>query len=129
MDTIADFITIIRNAQQAGRQKVDLPSSNIRQGILKVLKQGGFIRDFKIAEDGKQGIIRIYLKYSKEGIPAIEVIKRVSRPGLRKYVGSSFIEDVRSGFGISILSTNKGIMSNEDAKKSKLGGEVLLKVW
>lgn len=129
MDTIGNFITIIRNAQMAGHSKVDSPSSRVRQGIARVLKQKGFIRDFRVAEDNKQGFIRIYLKYTKEGKPLIDVIKRVSRPGLRRYVDVDNIPEVRSGYGISILSTNKGIMSGKEARDSKVGGEVMLKVW
>ncbi len=129
MDTIGDFITIIRNAQMAGHQKVDAPSSKVRQGIASVLKNKGFIRDFRVAEDNKQGLIRLYLKYDRHGKPAIDVIKRVSKPGLRKYVDVDHIPEVRSGYGFSVLSTNKGILSDVEARDKKVGGEVLLKVW
>lgn len=129
MDTIGNFITVIRNAQMAGHHKVDTPSSKVREGIARVLKQKGFIRDFRIAKDNKQGFIRVYLKYTKEGRPLIDVIRRVSRPGLRKYVDVDNIPEVRSGYGVSILSTNKGIMSDKEARENKVGGEVMLKVW
>lgn len=126
---ISDFITRIRNAQMAHHSKVDLPSSNVRKAIAHVLKENGFIRDFRVAEDSKQGVLRIYLKYTEQQKPVINVIRLVSKPGLRKYVGVENIPHVRSGYGLSILSTSKGVISGEAARKQNIGGEVLIQVW
>lgn len=126
---IYDFITCIRNAQMAHHSKVDVPSSHLRQAIANVLKQYGFIRDFRVAKDSKQGILRIYLKYTHQQKPLINVIRLVSKPGLRKYVGVDDIPKVRSGYGLSILSTSKGVLSGEQARKAHVGGEVLIQVW
>ena len=128
-DTIGDFITRVRNAQLATHDKVDVPSSNMRQGIATVLKDRGFIRDFKVVADGKQGMMRVYLKYTPEGKPLIDSIRRVSRPGLRRYVGATTIPKVRSGYGIAVLSTSKGVMSGETARQQNIGGEYLIQVW
>lgn len=129
MDTIADFVTRIRNAGLAKHDKVDVPSSNIRQGIARILKENGYIKTFRVAQDGKQGLMRVYLNYSKEGKPAIANIQRVSRPRKRIYVKKGDIPQIRSGFGISILSTNKGVLSGEEATDKNVGGELLLKIW
>lgn len=129
MDTIADFVTRIRNAGSARHDKLDIPSSNIKQGIARILKENGYIKTFRVAQDGKQGLMRVYLNYSKDGAPAIANIQRVSRPRKRIYVKKDQIPPVRSGFGISILSTNKGILSGEEALTQNVGGELLLKVW
>jgi small subunit ribosomal protein S8 len=129
MDTIADFVTRIRNAGLAKHDKVDVPSSNIRQGIARILKENGYIKTFRVAQDGKQGLMRVYLNYSKEGKPAIANIQRVSRPRKRIYVKKDEIPQIRSGFGISILSTNKGVLSGEEATDKNVGGELLLKIW
>ncbi len=129
MDTIGDFITRLRNAQMARHDKVDVPSSNIRKGIADVLKDEGFIRDYKTVADGKQGMMRVYLKYTPQGRPLIHQIERVSRPSLRQYRGSKKIPKVRSGYGLSILSTNKGVMSGNNARKQNVGGEILVNVW
>ncbi|MCB0393598.1 MAG: 30S ribosomal protein S8 [Bdellovibrionales bacterium] len=126
---MADFITRIRNAQNAKHEKVDIPASNVRKGIADVLKETGFIRDYRVAADGRQGVMRVYLKYTNEGKPLISEIKRVSRPGLRRYCASDSIPKVRSGFGVTILSTNKGILSDESARKENVGGEILINVW
>lgn len=129
MDTVANFITRIRNASEARHPKVDIPSSNERKGIAELLKREGFIRNFKVVADGKQGIMRVYLKFNAKGEPVINTIKRMSRPGRRYYVGHDKIEPVRSGYGVSVLSTNKGIISGTEAQKLKVGGEYLLKIW
>lgn len=126
---ISDFVTRIRNAQMADHDKVDLPSSNMRKALAAVLKKSGFIRHFVEAKDSKQNMLRIYLKYTAQRRPLINVIRLVSRPGLRKYVGVEGIPKVRSGYGLSILSTSKGVMSGEDAKKQNVGGEILIQVW
>jgi len=129
MDTIADFLTRIRNAGMARHEKVDLPCSNVRQGIAKVLQNQGYIRDFKVAKDGKQGMMRVYLKYNEKGESVIKHLSRVSRPSKRIYVRATEIPKVRSGFGCAILSTNKGILSSDDAITQNVGGELICKIW
>lgn len=129
MDTIADFITKIRNAGFARHEKVDVPNSKMKEGIARILKDYGYIKTFRVAQDGKQGLMRVYLNYDKLGKPSIENIQRVSRPSKRVYVKSTEIPPVRSGYGITILSTNKGVLSGEEAATSKVGGELLVKIW
>lgn len=129
MDTIGDFLTRVRNAGIAKHEKVDIPASNARKGIAQVLQDYGYIRSFKVARDGKQGVMRVYLKYNEKGSPAITNVQRVSRPSRRIYAKSDSIPSIRNGFGISIMSTNKGIMSGDAAKSQKVGGEILCKIW
>lgn len=129
MDTIGEFLTRIRNAGMARHEKLDIPASNVRVGIAKILLESGYIRSFKVAKDGKQGVMRVYLKYNEKGRPLISAIDRVSRPGRRVYVKSQNIPSVRNGFGISILSTNRGIVNGDTAKQDKLGGELLCTIW
>lgn len=129
MDTIAEFITRIRNAGASKHEKVDIPASNVRVGIAKILLENGYIRSFKVVRDGKQGVMRVYLKYNEKGRPIISAIDRVSRPGRRVYVKSTEIPRVRDGFGISIISTNRGVVSGDTAKTDNLGGELLCNVW
>ncbi len=129
MDTIGEFLTRIRNAGAARHEKVDIPASNVRIGIAKILLESGYIRSFKVVRDGKQGVMRVYLKYTDKGRPLITAINRVSRPGRRVYVGSDKIPQVRDGFGISIFSTNKGVLNGDTARTEKLGGEHLCNIW
>jgi small subunit ribosomal protein S8 len=129
MDTVSEFLTRIRNAGDARHEKVDIPSSKFREGVANILVSSGFIRSFKTAKDSKQGFMRIYLKYNENGEHAISAISRVSRPGRRIYVKSLEIPEVRSGLGITILSTNQGIMNGNEAKRMNLGGEIICKVW
>ncbi|MGE0761816.1 MAG: 30S ribosomal protein S8 [Bdellovibrionales bacterium] len=129
MDKVGEFLTRIRNAGAARHEKIDVPSSNMRLGIAKILQETGYIRSFKVARDGRQGIMRVYLKYNEKGGHAISSVDRVSRPGRRVYVSSTQIPTIRSGFGVTILSTNKGILSGEQAKAQNLGGELLCKLW
>lgn len=129
MDTIGEFITRIRNAGAARHEKVDIPSSNVRVGIAKILLENGYIRSFKVVRDGKQGVMRVYLKYNEKGRPVISAIDRVSRPGRRVYVKSTEIPRVRDGYGIAILSTNRGVVDGDKAKTDNLGGELLCNVW
>jgi len=129
MDTISQFLTVIRNAGAAKHEKVDMPASKVRAGIAQILANEGLIRSFKVAKDSKQGIMRVYLKYDEEGAHAISSIDRVSRPGRRVYVKSDKIPQVRSGYGMSILSTSKGIMSGKQATEQLLGGELLCTIW
>lgn len=129
MDTISQFLTMVRNAGAAKHEKVDLPASKVRAGIAQILVNEGLIRSFKVAKDSKQGIMRVYLKYDEAGNHVISSIDRVSRPGRRVYVKSDKIPTVRSGMGMTILSTSKGIMSGKQATEQKLGGELLATLW
>lgn len=129
MDTISEFLTRVRNAGLAKHEKVDVPSSNVREGIAEVLRDSGYIRNFKVVKDGKQGMMRIYLRYDDQGKHAISDISRASRPGRRIYVQAARIPSVRSGFGMAIVSTSKGIMGTKEAIEKNLGGELLCTVW
>lgn len=129
MDTIGDFCTCIRNAILAGKEKVNIPSSNIRKSIAEKLKQYHYIRAYRVVEDGKQGLMRIYLKYNEQRVSSIHSIQRVSRPSCRRYIKAVDIKDVRSGYGLTVLSTNKGILSGREAREQKVGGEILCEVW
>ena len=129
MDTVASFLTRIRNAGHAKHEKVDVPSSNLKVGIANVLQKCGYIRSFKVARDNKQSMMRVYLRYDCKGQHVIKHLGRISSSGLRKYVASSEIPKVRNGYGMTVLSTNKGIMSGDDAVTNKMGGELLFEVW
>ena len=129
MDRISDFCTRIRNATMARHSKVDIPHSRMQQGIAEQLKTYGYIRGYKVAKAGAQGLIRIYLKYKQKEEPAITRIERVSKPSRRIYVKAKKIPDVCSGYGLLILSTNKGIVGGKNAKDLNVGGEVLCKIW
>ena len=128
-DSIADMFTRIRNANAKLLEKVDIPSSKLKVEIAKVLKEEGYIANYKNIEDYKQGILRIYLKYTAEGNRVLQGLKRVSTPGLRIYRKSDNLPKVPGSIGISIISTSKGLMTNKKAKGSKAGGEVLGYVW
>ena len=129
MDTVAQFLTRIRNAGTARHEKVDIPSSKVRVGLAEILVNNGLIRSFKVAKDSKQGVMRVYLKYSETGEHVINKIDRISRPGRRVYVKANEIPVVRSGFGMTIVSTSQGLMSGKEAQKKNLGGELVAKVW
>lgn len=128
-DPLADMLTRIRNAHHAGHDKVEVPSSRLKMGVAKVLKKEGFIKNYKLIQDNKQGVLRIYLKYSDEDLPVIQGIERVSKPGRRVYAGYDNIPAVKGGFGVSVVSTSKGIISDREAASKKIGGEVLCQVW
>ena len=128
-DPIADMLTRIRNASKAKLEKVDIPSSKLKLEIAKILKDEGYIKNLKMVKDRRQGVIRVYLKYTDEEAPVIQGIKRVSRPGCRVYVGNDTIPKVLAGLGVAILSTPKGIQTGKQAKKDNVGGEVLCHVW
>ena len=128
-DPIADLLTRIRNGAMAKLQKVDIPSSNMKVGIVNVLKNEGFIKNYKLISDQKQGILRIYLKYIDESDSVISEIKRVSKPGGRRYVKSDNIPKIKQGLGIAILSTSKGLMTDKVARESGVGGELICTVW
>jgi len=129
VDTIGDFLTRIRNAQAAKHEKVDVPASNVRQGVAKVLQEQNYITSFKVVKDSKQGMMRVYLKYDEVGKPVISRLKRYSRPSRREYVRASDIPNIRAGYGLAILSTSRGIMSGGQAKDQNVGGELLCVVW
>ena len=128
-DPIADMLTRIRNAQLARHPKVDVPASRLKMDIARILKEEGFITNFKLAEDGAKRSIRIYLKYTPGNVPLISRIERVSRPGCRVYVGSKEVPRVLGGLGINILTTPRGVMTGSSARKENVGGEVLCQVW
>tara|TARA_Y100001935_G_scaffold52670_1_gene43894 strand:- start:380 stop:778 length:399 start_codon:yes stop_codon:yes gene_type:complete len=129
-DTIADFLTRIRNAISANHRIVEIPASNTKKEITKVLYEKGFIINYKFENNGPQGSIKIALKYnSKTNLPAIDKIVRISKPGLRKYVSFDNLPRVLNGLGIAILSTSKGVITDKEARKLKIGGEVLCYVY
>ena len=128
-DPIADMLTRIRNALMASYNSVDVPGSRMKINIAKVLKSEGFIKNFKLIDDKKQGIIKIYFKYDEKGEPTIDGLKRVSKPGCRIYAKNDKVPKVLNGFGINILSTSKGIITDKQAKEMGVGGEVICSVW
>ncbi len=128
-DPIADMLTRIRNANSVYHDKVEIPGSRIKTAIAQVLKQEGFIRDFTFAQDNKQGILTVFLKYGPNREKVISGIQRISRPGLRQYSRRKNLPRVLGGLGIAIISTSKGIMSDKEARKVGLGGEVIAHVW
>jgi small subunit ribosomal protein S8 len=128
-DPVADYLTRIRNAQSARHRHVDIPASKLKRAITQILQEKGYVRNFINVDDGKQGLIRIYLKYGADGAPAIHTLQRVSSPGHRKYVGSDELPRVLNGLGIAILSTSQGVMTNKEAKRINVGGEVLAYVY
>lgn len=128
-DAIADMLTRIRNASNAKHESVDIPASNIKKEIARILKDEGYIENYEIIEDGKQGIIRIKLKYAANKRNIISGIKRISKPGLRVYAGKDEIPKVLGGLGIAIISTSKGIMTDKSARNEGIGGEVLAFIW
>ena len=128
-DTIADLLTRIRNAQSAKHDTVEIPASNMKKAICQILVEEGYIRSFSVAEDGKQGMIKVVLKYSEGKTPVIKGRKRVSKPGLRIYSNADELPKVLKGLGIALVSTSKGIMTDRRARKENVGGEVLAFIW
>jgi small subunit ribosomal protein S8 len=128
-DPIADMLTRIRNGLQARHAKVDVPASRLKTDIAKILKDEGYIANYKLTEDGTKRSIRIYLKYSPGNMPVISRSERVSRPGCRVYVGSRSVPRMLGGLGINILTTPRGVMTGSSARKENVGGEVLCHVW
>ena len=128
-DPLADMFTRIRNAAKAKHEKVDIPSSKFKLSIAKILKDEGFIKNYRVIDDKKQGTLRIYLRYDALGRSLIMGIKRISRPSLRKYVRKDEIPKVLKGIGISILSTSHGVITDNQAKELNLGGELICSVW
>ena len=128
-DPVADMLNRIRNGLSSKKAFVEMPSSALKVEIAKLLKDEGYILNFKTLEDNKQGILRVDLKYSPEGAPVIEGIKRESRPGRRVYVGKDDIKPVLGGLGVNILSTSKGVLTDKQARREGVGGEILCSVW
>jgi small subunit ribosomal protein S8 len=128
-DPVADLLTRIRNAQRAGLEEISLPKSNLKQKICEVLRDEGFVREVTAKTDAVQGSLTVVLKYDENKRPAISEIKRQSKPGLRRYVKHTDIPKVMNGLGIAILSTSKGVITDREARKQHLGGELLATVW
>ncbi|MGI9953021.1 30S ribosomal protein S8 [Moorellaceae bacterium AZ2] len=128
-DPIADFLTRIRNANLAYHEKVEVPASRVKRAMAEILKNEGYIKDYEYIEDGKQGILRIYLKYGPNRERVITGLKRISRPGLRIYAKKDQLPRVLGGLGIALISTSKGIMTDKQARREGLGGEVICYIW
>ena len=128
-DVIADMLTRIRNANSAKHESVDVPASNMKKAIADILKEEGYIASYQIVEDGKQGIIRITLKYGRGKQRVIQGLRRVSKPGLRIYSNCEDMPKVMNGLGVAIVSTSKGVMTDKKARELNVGGEVLAFVW
>ena len=128
-DTIADLLTRIRNASSAKHATVDIPASNVKKAIVEILLNEGYIKSYQIVEDGKQGLIRITLKYDENRTPVISGIRRVSKPGLRIYSSCEDMPKVMKGLGVAIVSTSKGIVTDKKARELGVGGEILAFVW
>jgi small subunit ribosomal protein S8 len=128
-DPIADMLTRVRNAGKAKFNSVDIPGSKIKIEMARVMKDEGYIRNYKFINDSKQGILRIYLKYADNQAHVIQELTRISKPSRRVYVGADEVKTVYNGMGISILSTSKGIMSDKQARKAKIGGEVICNIF
>jgi len=128
-DPISDMLTRIRNATTVRHDRTDVPASKMKLEIAKILKQEGYIRTFKQLEEGPQGMIRIYLKYAEDGEPVIHGLRRVSTPGRRVYRRADGLPKVRNGLGVAVVSTNRGVLTDEQARGLRVGGEVLCEVW
>jgi len=128
-DPIADMLTRLRNATMVRHDRTDVPASKMKLEIAKILKQEGYIRTFKVLEEGAQGVLRIYLKYSPDGEPVIHGIQRVSKPGLRVYRGVQELPKVRNGLGVAVVSTSRGVVTDEQARRLGVGGEILCEIW
>jgi len=128
-DPIADMLTRIRNASQAGHRRLNVPCAKTKVEVARVLKEQGFIRGYKVVPDKMQGMLRIYLKYGKNSMPVIKGIQRVSKPGQRVYRGFDEMPKVLDGFGVSIVSSSKGVMTNKDCARNRCGGEIICNVW
>ena len=127
-DPIADLLTRIRNALMVGKRTVEVPASNLKREILKILVREGYVKKFVIVDDGKQGIMKILLKYQKT-VPVIQGIQRVSTPGRRRYLKGKGVPTVLNGLGMAIISTSKGLLTDKEARTQNHGGEILCKVW
>ena len=128
-DPVADMLTRIRNACSARHRRVDMPVSKLKTEIARLLKDNHYIQEFQVLDDGRHGLLRLYLKYHNGDQPVIRELRRVSTPGLRRYVGAREIPRVRNGLGMAIVSTPKGLMSDRDARTAHVGGELVAVVW
>ena len=128
-DPIADYLTRIRNANMAKHDSVEIPASNIKKSISEILKREGFIRDYEVADDNKQGVIKVFLKYGPNGERVIPGLKRISKPGLRNYVSAEDLPKVLNGLGIAIVSTSAGVITDKEARQKNVGGEVIAYIW
>ncbi len=128
-DPIADMLTRIRNGLSAKHEVVEVPAGKMKIEIAKILKAEGYIKNFKLSQDNKQGVLKVFLKYKEDDKPVILDLQRVSKPGRRVYAGVQNIPSVKNGLGISIISTSRGIMSDKRARKENVGGEVICSVW
>ena len=128
-DSVADMLTRIRNANEVYKEKIDIPASNLKEDIARVLSEEGFVRDYKRINNGPQGVVRVYLKYGDNDEKVISGIKRISKPGLRVYADNDELPEVLGGLGIAIISTSQGVMTDKAARKQGVGGEVLCYVW
>ena len=128
-DTIADLLTRIRNAASAKHDTVEIPASNMKKATCQILVDEGYIKSFSVTEDGKQGMIKVVLKYGEGKTPVIKGLRRVSKPGLRIYSNVEDLPKVMKGLGIAIISTSKGVMTDRQARKENVGGEVLAFIW
>jgi len=128
-DLIADQLTVIRNAIMVGKKDVIIKKSGTMEEILRIIKREGFIENYKIIDDNRQGKVKIYLKYMDDGTPVMEKLVRVSKPGRRQYVPSKDIKNVIGGVGVAIISTSKGVLTDKEAKEQGVGGELLCKIW
>ena len=128
-DSIADMLTRIRNANNAKHESVEIPASNMKKQIAQILVDEGYIKSFNVIDDGKQDVIKVFLKYGPNKSKVLQGLKRISKPGLRTYVGKEEIPQVMRGLGIAIVSTSKGVMTDKAARKENVGGEVLAFVW
>ncbi len=128
-DTLGDMLTRIRNAGKARFDKVDIPASRMKISLARIFKDEGFIKNYKVIKDNKQGILRVYLKYDNQNQPLIQRIQRVSKPGRRVYAGCEELPKVQGGLGVAVISTSKGVMSDRQARKHRVGGEVLCQIY
>lgn len=128
-DPIADMLTRIRNAIMAKYNRVDIPASRIKINIAKVLKAEGYIKNYKVIKDSKQGLLRVYLRYDEHAQPIIQGLERVSKPGRRVYAGATDMPKVLNGLGVNIVSTSNGLMTDREARQTNVGGEVLCSIW
>ena len=128
-DVIADMLTRIRNAGTAKHETVDVPASNVKNAIAQILVEEGYVKEVQNIDDGKQGVIRLYLKYTENKKPVISGIKRISKPGLRIYASKDELPKVLGGLGVAVISTSKGIMTDKKARKLGVGGEVMAYIW
>lgn len=128
-DPVADYLARLRNAQAAGHRYTDVPASKLKRAMTQILLEKGYVKNYLNIDDGKQGLLRVYLKYDEAKEPVIQMLKRISRPGLRNYVGADDLPRVKNGLGIAIISTSRGVMSDKEARRVGIGGEVVAHVF